>query len=186
MSYVKENKNLSEMCLKRCSKCKIIKSFAFFANCKQSKSGHYSVCKECKQNLNDEWSKINREKIEINQARRNKNRKNNPEKAMYDRAKRRSSRMGVSFDIDYTDIHIPKYCPAIGIELHLSSGRKYSANSPSLDKIVPILGYVKGNIQVISRKANTMKSNATIQELELFSKWITQSMNEWKKIKNEN
>ena len=38
-------------------------------------------------------------------------------------------------------------------------------DSPSLDRIVSSLGYVKGNIRVISYKANRVKSNATLEEL---------------------
>lgn len=41
---------------------------------------------------------------------------------------------------------------------------------PSLDKIIPKLGYVKGNVWVVSNKANRIKSNATIEELELLVK----------------
>ena len=37
----------------------------------------------------------------------------------------------------------------------------------SLDCIIPELGYVPGNVAVISRRANTIKNDATIEELEL-------------------
>ncbi|WP_145960516.1 hypothetical protein [Novosphingobium meiothermophilum] len=39
------------------------------------------------------------------------------------------------------------------------------ANSPSLDRIEPELGYVPGNTIVISNRANRLKSDATIDEL---------------------
>jgi hypothetical protein len=44
-------------------------------------------------------------------------------------------------------------------------------NSPSLDRYVPSLGYARGNRWVISSKANTMKSNATLEEMVLLGKW---------------
>ena len=74
----------------------------------------------------------------------------------------------IQFDIDYTDISIPEYCPLLGIKLnkHVGEGKLHD-NSPSLDKIIPELGYTKGNVWIISNKANRMKSNATIEELEL-------------------
>ena len=39
-------------------------------------------------------------------------------------------------------------------------------SSPSLDKVIPSLGYVKGNIWVISYRANTIKNNCTFEEIE--------------------
>jgi hypothetical protein len=44
--------------------------------------------------------------------------------------------------------------------------------SPSLDRIKPELGYVPGNIQVISARANVMKNDATPEELLAFANWV--------------
>jgi hypothetical protein len=48
--------------------------------------------------------------------------------------------------------------------------RKGLGNIPSLDRIRPERGYTKGNIWVISNRANTLKNNATLEELELLVK----------------
>jgi len=57
------------------------------------------------------------------------------------------------------------------LEIPIFKGeKKHTPNSPTLDRLVPELGYVKGNIRVISYKANAMKSDASIQEIEKFSK----------------
>jgi len=64
------------------------------------------------------------------------------------------------------DIVIPEVCPVLGLTLVVSKG-VLSDTSPSLDRIVPALGYVKGNVRVISYRANRLKCDATIAELEL-------------------
>ena len=56
----------------------------------------------------------------------------------------------------------------LGIELKYLGGEA----APSLDRIDPLKGYVKGNIQVISTKANTMKNNATQDELVRFAEAV--------------
>jgi hypothetical protein len=93
---------------------------------------------------------------------------NNIEKYLVQGAKQRAKKYGLPFDITYQDIVIPEFCPYLGIKLVPFS----EWSSPSLDKIIPTLGYVKGNIQVISTKANTMKNNATQEELICFAKAI--------------
>ena len=57
-------------------------------------------------------------------------------------------------------------CPILGIPLKINKPRTPRDNSYSLDRIDNSKGYVPGNIQIISVKANNMKSNATLEELE--------------------
>ncbi len=86
---------------------------------------------------------------------------------MFVNARNRARRKGLPFEIELDDIEIPTHCPALGIELISGGegGRGPNRNSPSLDRIIPELGYVKGNIVVVSYKANTMKNDATVEEL---------------------
>lgn len=92
----------------------------------------------------------------------------NPSKYLIKGAHRRSKKYGIPFNITQEDVVIPDVCPYLNIPLVTAKG-VVSSNSPSLDRIIPELGYVKGNIQVISHKANTMKHNATPEELRLFA-----------------
>ena len=81
-------------------------------------------------------------------------------------ARQRAFKKGLAFDIELSDLVLPAMCPLLGIPLLKGAG-KICAGSPSLDRINPALGYVKGNVWVISFKANAIKQNATVQELEL-------------------
>jgi hypothetical protein len=117
----------------------------------------------------------NKEQIKQKEAEKYKILKENtPEKIMFYMAKARAKRKNIPFSIEVSDIVIPKFCPILGIELEYGKGKPQDS-SPSLDKIIPKLGYVKGNIQVISRKANTIKTDASIEELLLFSRWILEN-----------
>jgi hypothetical protein len=76
----------------------------------------------------------------------------NPAWAILTRAKRRAAQVGVPFDLTSEDIDIPEVCPILGIPIDVQQGgaRGPKDNSISLDRIVPELGYVRGNIAVIS------------------------------------
>lgn len=88
---------------------------------------------------------------------------------MWSHTKSRANLTGIPFNLELSDIVIPERCPVLGIELQASSRGKHGAspNSPSLDRIVPKLGYVKGNVRIISFRANAIKYNATAAELRL-------------------
>lgn len=93
---------------------------------------------------------------------------NNIERYLVQSARNRAKKYNLPFDITHEDVVIPEFCPYLGIKLIPFS----EWSSPSLDKIIPELGYVKGNIQVISTKANTMKNNATQDELVRFAESV--------------
>ena len=86
--------------------------------------------------------------------------------SMLSNAKQRSKRCGVPFSITAADIVIPERCPALGIQLAHQKGARQSENSPTVDRIIPSKGYVPGNIIVVSLKANRIKNNASLEELE--------------------
>ena len=90
---------------------------------------------------------------------------------MLQMARGRAKKEGLPCDLEsIDDIPKPTHCPVLGIELVMGTKRN-GPNSPSLDKIIPELGYVKGNIGVVSLRANQIKSDATIEELQAVVKF---------------
>jgi hypothetical protein len=99
--------------------------------------------------------------------------KENPDLYLYWSVKGRANRAGLPFDLEKSDIVIPETCPVLGIPLFRNTGgNKPTGNSPSVDRIIPELGYVKGNIQIISHRANVMKNDAKPEELRKFAEWV--------------
>lgn len=86
-----------------------------------------------------------------------------PASLLLDRARRRARDFHLVFSLDRADIFIPVECPALGIPIRVGGPR--SEGSPSLDRIVPELGYVPGNVRVISDKANRLKGKRTLSQL---------------------
>lgn len=146
---------------------------------KPCKYGHDSVrlvkggsCRECKKIIGEKHRNENRE--EFNKRCRESKRKNyNPEKRrkeyqkniaveMYRRAEMRANINGILFTIEKEDVIIPEVCPILNIPFSFNEREL----TPSLDRKVNELGYVKGNVFVISGRANRLKADATIDELE--------------------
>lgn len=84
-------------------------------------------------------------------------------------AKQRSKWQSLAFDLSPEDIIMPTHCPYLGLELHYTAGKAREDSTASLDRIIPELGYVKGNVEVISDLANRMKNSASKEYLILFA-----------------
>lgn len=153
------------MVLKKCTTCDYIGD-NFHKN-KNSKDGLTTLCKECACRRSNLWAKNNLEQV----VQAKKARRQDIRKSLLESAQSRASQYNIPLTITLDDIVVPTTCPIFGFPLVKSPG-KASYNSPSLDKIVPELGYVPGNIQVISYKANMMKNNASSEDLIKFAKWI--------------
>lgn len=85
--------------------------------------------------------------------------------AIWSRAKYRAKQKGLDFTIEQKDIIIPDKCPLLGINIIPKA--KDRIHSPSLDRIDSTKGYTPDNVWIISNRANTLKNDASLQELEL-------------------
>lgn len=106
-----------------------------------------------------------------------KSHRNNLEKALFNRAKRRAIKHSLDFTISINNIIIPKKCPILEIDIIPGIKGNYLA-TPSLDRIDNTKGYTKENVQVISMLANSMKNAASKELLIRFSKNINKYINE--------
>lgn len=102
---------------------------------------------------------------------RQRRKQQSPIKWMLKEVEYRAKKKGIPFDLTEKDIVIPEVCPILGIPLVFNEGHGKD-NSPSLDRFIPELGYVKGNVAVISYRANTIKSSATLQEVAAVLHWM--------------
>jgi hypothetical protein len=139
--------------IKKCNKCGIEKDTTEFYKDKIRSLGVRDYCKVC---------------IRLYRANHHGN---NPVPVMLRAAKHRAKRDNVPFTLTQSDITVPTHCPILGIELAVSHSKGGTDNSPSLDKINPELGYVPGNVQVISQLANVMKNSATLEQIISLGTW---------------
>src|SRR6266481_1184225 len=82
---------------------------------------------------------------------------NNPEKYLLANARRNSKERNLEFNLTLEDIIIPETCPILGTSICINLGG-FKDNSPSVDRFDNTKGYVKNNINVISWRANSLKS----------------------------
>ncbi len=101
--------------------------------------------------------------------------KRHPKKYLIRLAKYRAKIFGREFDITDDDFEIPEFCPILGVKLTDVREASTKESSPCLDRIDNSLGYVKGNVAVISFRANKFKSNFTNQEIASLYKYVFKS-----------
>lgn len=76
-----------------------------------------------------------------------------------------AKRAGIEFTLRFEDIVFPDYCPVLNLELLYERGNGIQPGSPSYDRICGSLGYVPGNVIIVSHLANTMKNSGTIDDM---------------------
>lgn len=171
---------------RRCGRCGNIKPHSEFGRAARNHVGLSSICRPCGRARTLAYRRANKERVNArNRAyyRRHKDRhratqkkyiarklewmrtdKVRHAKALLAAVRQRARKLGLPFNIDHTDIPVPDRCPALGVELKRNRG-KVAFDSATVDRIVPARGYVKGNVIVISQRANAVKNDATPDEI---------------------
>lgn len=88
------------------------------------------------------------------------------------RIKSRCKRNNIPFNLTPEDIFVPMLCPILRVPLGVPL-EKFNDRTPTVDRIDPNGGYVRGNVQVISWKANRLKCDGSLQELMLLGDWAS-------------
>jgi hypothetical protein len=117
-----------------------------FGKHRLQKYGVDTVCKKCRKEIASKYNKS----LDI-------------PKKMIMRARKRARKHGFAFNVEPEDIVIPERCPVFDVVF----SKTYDDFYPSLDRKDSKFGYEKGNVAVISQKANRIKSDATIDELRM-------------------
>ena len=155
---------------------------------REEKPNRYKVCNSCEQSLNlskfsliEKWNPNSDTKntckkcsIKIRQTEKlNRDWKVDAARLLYKNIKSRCKRMGREFSIELEDITIPEKCPVFGFDLKREDKQTWMC-APSVDRVDNSKGYIKGNVTVVSRRANIIKRDATLEELEqLFNYYKT-------------
>ena len=163
--------------MKYCNKCETTKSLDDFNNNPKLSDGKRSTCRTCERKYRIEYKESGRKAAYLRKHRASGGKTTqdyileNPKKEMFYGAKTRAKGSGLDFNITIDDIVIPDICPIFNIPLFRGKGSS-SGNSPSLDRRDNSKGYVKGNICVISNRANSLKRDTTIEDLEKIIKYM--------------
>lgn len=177
------------------------KGLIYYYTGKPCKHGHDSLrlvkggaCRQCKNEFSEKLRNRPEAKQKATEYHRERHKRTystekrretyskNIEKEMFLRAKKRSEAKGIEFDLSLDDITIPERCPILGIILSRKvDGKK--ENSPSLDRRDSSKGYTRDNITVISNRANRIKSDASLQEIEMILKYM-KGVITWKKVQS--
>ena len=179
-------KRQKKFCSRKCMN--VYNAREFGMKNREEKPNRYKICRECNQSLNlgkfsliEKWNPNSDTKntckkcsIKIKQTEKlNRDWKVDAARLLYKNIKSRCKRMGREFSIELEDITIPEKCPVFGFELKRENRETWMC-APSVDRIDSSKGYIKGNVTVVSRRANILKRDATLEELEqLFNYYKT-------------
>ena len=153
---------------KQCTHCGIAKPRSLFSRDKHTRDGLRFDCKQCV--------------AKRHKSKRDKNRLEYQFKYLLSSSRERAKGKNLPHDIDiaYLRSIATEYCPYQGVKLRWaneSTDVEFGApspNSPSIDRIDSSKGYVRGNVVIVSHRANSMKRDATEHELIELGRRIAQ------------
>lgn len=155
-----------------------------------SRKKYYSEHREAEMQRNKEYHEKNSEQIQEQRSEYyaenrdsikdavskryydTKSSREHTKRRMLARTKHRAKKDGIPFDLTPDDIVIPDNCPVFGIPFDFESRGKPNDATPSIDKRIPARGYLKGNIDIISYRANRIKSDATLEDLKILVAYL--------------
>ena len=91
-----------------------------------------------------------------------------PQGYMFCMIRAHAKQRGQDFNLEKSDIVIPDVCPVFGTQF----SRETRDSTPSIDRLDPTKGYIKGNIDVISFRANRLKNNGTLEDFQQIVKYL--------------
>lgn len=142
-----------------CSKCNTVKEQSEF---RKMKGG--LICISCRSCVNKKYER-------------------DPAQAHLNAIKCRAKKNNLPFNLTIEDLTIPDVCPVLNIPLNKTWGHADQEDnkdySPSIDRIIPSLGYVKHNVRIISCRANRIKTDSSVEEIRLVYEY---TIRELKKI----
>lgn len=106
---------------------------------------------------------------------RTRRRKQDPFGFALDQLRRNAIKRGSEFSVKKSDFEpLPSHCPVLGVELDYSGSGK--PNAASIDRSDSRKGYIPGNVVIMSRRANTLKNNASAEELRKVLEYIEKNI----------
>lgn len=148
--------NTSVITNQYCKKCGVVKPWTEEYFYWQENCGRFAYsCKACVSVSQSKYKKVYC-KTERGWAQK-----------LVEAARRRAKEKGLECNLtaDWVRLSTPLLCPVLGIRLVRGVGKVQDA-SPTLDRIDNSKGYIIGNVQIISFKANRAKNNLTFEEVE--------------------
>jgi hypothetical protein len=141
---------------KICSHCKAEKALTDFYVNRLMTSGRQARCKKCE-----------RESVRALAFA-------SPAEAMIKRARKRARKKNFECTVQLSDLEpLPTHCPVFGLELSRGNGHQ-DPSAYSLDRIDNRLGYIPGNVVVISYLANRLKNDGTAAQHARIALWMRQ------------
>lgn len=153
--------------MKTCYLCRLEKPTAEFWKNRSKKDGLYDSCKLCSRPYFSERNRVTAPKRKARSPREFWARN------ALNRIRKRANELGVPFGITMDELldRMPERCPIFGTELIYGTDGNAQDDTASVDRLICDGGYVSSNIVVMSFRANRMKSDASLNEIEQVAMW---------------